>query len=87
MGVTAAHKAYLVLENVEHIIAAELLTAAQGIDFLKPLKPSKYLQKIHRAIRGVAKFHGEDAVLSHEIEAIMELIIDGTLYKELGDVI
>lgn len=85
MGVTAAHKAYYVLENVERIIAAELLTAAQGIDFLKPLKPGKHLQRIYKAIRKVAKFHDKDVVLSHEIEAIRNLIVDGTLLNHIGE--
>ena len=51
MGVWAARKAAQALENAERVVAIELLAAAQGIDFLRPLESSPPLEVAHRAIR------------------------------------
>ena len=44
MGVTAAQKAVQILENVEYIVATELLCAAQAIEFRGP-EPARYCEK------------------------------------------
>ncbi len=39
MGMAAAYKAQRILANAQRVVAAELLCAAQGLEFLKPLRP------------------------------------------------
>src|SRR5213079_1966054 len=51
MGMTAAWKAGRILANAERIVAIELLAGAQGLEFLKPLKPAKSVARLHAAVR------------------------------------
>ena len=53
MGMTAALKLRQIVENVEQILAIELLCAAQGLDYRKPLRPGKRIEQAHEAIRRI----------------------------------
>ena len=44
MGMNAALKMRQIVENVEQVLAIELLCAAQGLDYRKPLKPGKQIR-------------------------------------------
>lgn len=55
MGGFAARKSLTVIENVEKVIAIELLAAAQAIEFLRPLKTTEPLEKLYELVRSVAK--------------------------------
>lgn len=74
MGSISGRKALQVLENVEKILAIELLTAAQAFEFRKPLKSGVLLDKIHKEIRKVVTFAKEDRVFAEDIEIGIELI-------------
>jgi histidine ammonia-lyase len=51
MGMAAAFKAGRILLNAQRVVAAELLCAAQGLEFLKPLKPGRGVARLYRQIR------------------------------------
>lgn len=51
MGMAAAFKASRILLNAQRVIAAELLCAAQGLEFLKPLKPGRGVGALYDRIR------------------------------------
>jgi histidine ammonia-lyase len=51
MGMAAAYKARRVLHNARQVIATEFLCAAQGLDFLLPLKPGKGVADLYQRIR------------------------------------
>jgi histidine ammonia-lyase len=53
MGMTAALKLRQIVENVEHVLAIELLCAAQGLDFRRPLRPGKQIEQVLIAIREI----------------------------------
>lgn len=55
MGGFAARKALIVVDNVEHVIAIELLAACQAIEFLRPLKTTAPLEAVYKIVRQVAK--------------------------------
>ena len=55
MGGFAARKALTVVENVERIIAIELLAACQAIEFLRPLKTTAPLEAVYSLVRSVVK--------------------------------
>jgi histidine ammonia-lyase len=74
MGMTSALKFAHVVKNVEMILAIELLCAAQGLDFLKPLKPGPRLQSVYDRIRTVVPFLERDTPLSAFIEALVPLV-------------
>jgi len=72
MGAWGARKCAMVIGNVRKVLAIELLSAAQGIDFLRPLKTSKRLEQVHRWIRDRSKRVDRDRSLSHDISRIEE---------------
>jgi len=77
MGMTAALKFRTIVENVEKVLAIELITAAQGLEYRKPLKPGVGVQRAYERIRRlVAPLEG-DASLSNEIESVAQAIRSG----------
>jgi len=59
------------------------MAAAQAIDFLAPLKPSKPLQQAHAAIRAVCATMQQDRVMYKDFERIAQLIASGRLAAAL----
>ena len=53
MGMAAAWKAQRILANAQRVVAAELLCAAQGLEFLKPLAPGQGVGALYRRVRGL----------------------------------
>jgi histidine ammonia-lyase len=73
MGSIAALKLQNVVKNVETVLAIELLCAAQGIDFLAPLKPGKGTGSAHQLIRQRVPHLDEDRNVSEDIAKVLEL--------------
>jgi histidine ammonia-lyase len=51
MGMAAAYKAQRILANARRVVGAELLCAAQGLEFLRPLRPGKGVEQLHGRLR------------------------------------
>ncbi|MEN8192350.1 MAG: histidine ammonia-lyase [Bacteroidota bacterium] len=81
MGSIAARKCYQILRNVQKVISIELLTATQGVEFLKPLKCGIGTKTAHREIRKHVPPIKEDRVLHRDIDKIIELVTSGSLLK------
>ncbi len=83
MAPTAAHHCHRVLDNVEHILAVELLCAAQGIDFRRemagPEAQGQGTRLAYERIRARVPFLEGDEPLSGHIEALADLIRSGSL--------
>jgi histidine ammonia-lyase len=79
MGMAAANKLKRVVENTRNALAIEAMAAAQAIDFLAPLKPSKELQRAHAAIRSVCATMQKDRVMYLDFARIAGLIASGKL--------
>jgi histidine ammonia-lyase len=77
MGANAATKLVKVVENVERILAIELLNAAQALDFRRPVKTSPYLEDFLAQYRSVVPFINEDVVMYREIENTLEFLRNG----------
>jgi histidine ammonia-lyase len=76
MGVTSGLKAGEVLKNVESVLAIELLCAAAGIDFRRPLRSSPSLEATHALIRSeVAALNG-DRSLHRDLEVVTSMVRD-----------
>jgi histidine ammonia-lyase len=73
MGSISALKVRSVVKNVETVLAIELLCAAQGIDFLAPLKPGKGTGSAHKRIRQRVPHLDEDRNVSEDIAKVLEL--------------
>jgi histidine ammonia-lyase len=92
MATNAAHHAAQVVENVEHVVAIELLAAAQGIDFRQEqLGPSASLGKgtaaAYELIREHVGFLEHDTPLAPMIEKVTELLKSGALVRAVEAVI
>lgn len=68
MGANAATKCLQVIENVERVLAIELLTAAQALEFRKPATSSPIIEKIVAAYRGKVSFNKVDRLLHTDME-------------------
>ena len=79
MGTIAARQAGEILDNVTNVLAIEMMAAAQGIDFLDPLKPGKGTAAAHACIRAVIPHLDKDRFLSPEIHKMYSLIREGKL--------
>ncbi len=78
-GPRSAAKARRSLELAEHVVAIELLCAAQALEHHRPLKSGKGVEAAHAAIRGVVPRLEDDRPLTADIEAIVGLIRAGEL--------
>jgi histidine ammonia-lyase len=74
MGANAATKAYRVVNNVYSILAIELLTAAQALEFRRPLKTSPTLEAFVNTFRKEVSFVQEDRVLHDDIKKTEKFI-------------
>lgn len=74
MGMTAALKLAQIVKNVETVLAIELLCAAQGLEFLKPLKPGPKLNEVYLRVRERVPALERDAQLSGYIESLAHLV-------------
>jgi histidine ammonia-lyase len=81
MGANAARHTLEILENVRHVLAIELLTAAQAID-LRPDGPARLGQgtaKVYAEIRKHVSFLAHDRETTSDMEALSRLIHENGL--------
>jgi len=74
MATYAARRLLQMNENLSNIIAIELLTACQALDFLKPLKTSQSLQGFYDTVRTQVPFYAEDRFFAPDILLVKHLI-------------
>lgn len=74
MAANAATKCYRVVENVERLLAIELLCAAQAVELRRPLRTSPILEKILTAYREKVPLLRGDRILHFDLEASVQFI-------------
>lgn len=74
MGANAATKLHKIISNLQYIAGIELMNAAQGIDFRRPLKSSPVIEKIMADYREVVPFVEDDVVMTDYITKTMEFL-------------
>ena len=77
MGANAATKLRRVVQNVQRVLAIELLTAAQALDLRRPHKSSPVLEKIWKELRKSATFMAEDEILHDKLIAAERFLDKG----------
>lgn len=87
MATFAARRLHAMVDNVEHIIAIELLAAAQGIEFHRPQKSSARMEKAIADIRRLSKPYGNDRSLSVDIMAVAALIDSGEFHDYAASIL
>jgi histidine ammonia-lyase len=84
MGSVSAVKLLMVLKNVETVLAIELLTAAQALDYRLPLRPGRGVEAAHHAIRAVTQHREADYLFQDDLRRIAELTEGRTLLDAAG---
>ena len=74
MGANAATKTFKVADNLQTILAIELMTAAQALEFRRPQKSSPLVEQFIGSYRENVSFVKNDRILYHDIAATREFI-------------
>ena len=74
MGANAATKCLQLIENVERVLAIELLTAAQALDFRRPSTSSPFIENIMKAYRSKVSFNERDRLLHTDMQASVDFL-------------
>ena len=83
MATFAARRLQAMIQNTAHILGIELLAAAQGIDFLRPLRSSPAMEAAHALLRDRCPALTQDRPMAPDIERATALVIDGSLARIL----
>ncbi|MGE0498506.1 MAG: histidine ammonia-lyase [Ramlibacter sp.] len=83
MATFAARRLTPMLRNTAHIVGIELLAAAQGIEFLRPLTSAPALEGVMRAVRQVSPAMMKDRSLAPDMSAMHDLVAGGAIGEAL----
>jgi histidine ammonia-lyase len=84
MGSISGRKLNKVLDNLEYILAIELLSACQAIEFRQPLKSSALLEYAHDIVREKVSFASEDRVFADDINRVAGMIQDFSFVEKVN---
>jgi histidine ammonia-lyase len=79
MATFAARRLQGMISNTANILGIELLAAAQGIEFLRPLKSSAPLEAVHALLRKDVPAHNVDRYLAPDMAHSTQMVRDGTV--------
>lgn len=85
MGSISGRKLNRVLDNLEYILAIELLSACQAIEFRRPLKSSAILEFAHEYVRDYVGFAVEDRIFAEDINKVSGLIKEFGLVERVNE--
>jgi histidine ammonia-lyase len=74
MAANAATKALRVVDNLERLLAIEFMTAAQALEFRRPLRTSPQLEEVVKKYRTSVPFLAEDRVLSVDLQKTLAFL-------------
>ena len=74
MGANAATKALQVINNLERILAIELMNASQAIHFREPLKSGEFIEMFLKSYREEVPYVKEDRILHYDIEKTIQFL-------------
>jgi histidine ammonia-lyase len=85
MATFAARRLQAMVANTAHILGIELLAAAQGIEFLRPLRSSAALESAHALLRSTCPAMPHDRYFAPDIDHAARLVRDGSLARILRE--
>jgi histidine ammonia-lyase len=86
MGSISGRKVNQVLDNLEYILAIELMSACQAIEFRRPLKSSAILEAAHEYVRRFVGFASEDRIFAADILRLHAIIHDFSFVNYCNEV-
>lgn len=84
MGSIAARKCFQILKNVQTVLAIEILTACQALEFHKPLKPGKGNEIVYKEIRKIVQPLESDRIIYKDIEKVKSIILKSDLIQKVS---
>jgi len=85
MGTIAARQAREIINNTSSVIAIELMTASQALDFRKPLSGGAGTSVIYDYIRSLSSHLSEDRVIYKELNMITESVKKGIIIDKIEE--
>src|SRR4051812_31299407 len=82
MGMTSAIKLRTIVENAEHLLAIELLAAAEGLEFRRPLKGGVGVEQAYDRVRKLSPTVAADRSMSSDIARVATAIREGVFDDE-----
>ena len=83
MATFAARRLQSMISNTANILGIELLAAAQGIEFLRPMKSSDALEQVHALLRQDIPQMAQDRYLAPDMAHATQMVRDGSLARIL----
>ena len=87
MATHGARRLVKMTENAATIVGIELLAAAQGIDFHRPLTSSKPLEEVHNLIRSEVEHLDQDRYFAPDIAKARAIVESDVLMRYAADII
>jgi len=81
MGATSATKLLEVVKNTETVLAIELMSAAQALDFIHPLKAGEGVESAHTEFRKHISFAESDRLFHDDIQVALGVLRSGSVVK------
>ena len=69
------------VENVERVIAIELLSACQAVEFLRPLKTTVPLEEVYKAVRSRVAAWDRDRYMTPDIDAATQMLQEEQIWQ------
>jgi histidine ammonia-lyase len=85
MGSISGRKLNQVIDNLEFILAIELMSACQAIEFRRPYKSSAILEGAHDFVRSFVGFAEEDRIFADDINTIKNSISDFSFVRKVNE--
>ena len=85
MAYNASSRAIEAVRKLNYIIAIDIMVALQAIDMLAPLRQGPATAAIHDKVRETVRYADEDRFFHPDIEAIFQMVEDGTLVRLMED--
>jgi histidine ammonia-lyase len=85
MATFAGRRLHEMAQNTGTIVGIELLAAAQGVDFHRPLATSAKLAEVQQRLRSKVPFYDKDRLFAPDIEAAKTLVMEGELSTSCRD--
>lgn len=86
MGAIGAVKLLQVLSNVEHVLAIELIAAAQALDYRAPLRPGRGVEAAHARVRDRIPHREQDYFFQEDFVPAIALVRDGGLLDAVPEI-
>ena len=86
MGSISARKTFQIIDNLELILAVELLCAAQAFDYRRPMKSGPIIEACHIMIRAKIDHAEEDRIFAQDIQEVHKIITSGILVSKTYEI-